>query len=132
VPTGPEVGLKLAINGTGAKLTPLLATPPTVTTTLPAVAPVGIGTSMPVPLQKVDVAAVPLKVTVLVPCVDPKLVPVIVMEVPITPELGFRRVIVGEVLTLVMAHLNAAMAAPQLSAAPKDTPADTVPDADCT
>jgi len=132
VPTGPELGLKLAINGTGAKLTPLLATPPTVTTTVPAVAPVGMNKSMAVPLQKVDVAAVPLKVTVLVPCVDPKLVPVIVMEVPITPELGFRRVIVGEVLTLVMAHLNAAMAAPQLSAAPKDTPADTVPDADCT
>jgi len=49
------------------KLTPLLATPPTVMTTLPVVAPVGTGTAMLVAPQLVGVAAVPLKVTVLVP-----------------------------------------------------------------
>jgi hypothetical protein len=42
------------------KLTPLLATPPTVTTTLPVVAPDGTGATMLVALQLVGVAAVPL------------------------------------------------------------------------
>jgi hypothetical protein len=49
------------------KFIPLLATPPTVTTTLPDVAPVGTGATMLVALQLVGVAAVPLNVTVLVP-----------------------------------------------------------------
>ena len=44
-----------------------LATPPTVTTTLPVVAPVGTGATMLVELQLVGVAAVPLNATVLVP-----------------------------------------------------------------
>jgi hypothetical protein len=50
------------------KLTPLLATPPTVTTTFPLVAPVGTGATMLVAVQfaGVIVAAVPLNVTVLV------------------------------------------------------------------
>src|SRR5256885_11850821 len=42
------------------KLTPLLATPPTVTITLPVVAPVGTGATMLVALQLVGVAATPL------------------------------------------------------------------------
>ena len=66
--------------------TPLLATPPTVTTTLPVVAPVGTGTVMLVALQLVGVPAIPLNFTVLVPCVAPKLVPVIVIEVPTGPD----------------------------------------------
>ena len=49
------------------KVTPLLAVPPTVTTTFPVVAPVGTGTAMLVALQLVGVAEVPLNVTVLVP-----------------------------------------------------------------
>ena len=49
------------------KLTPLLATPPTVTTTFPLVAPAGTGTAMLVALQLVGVAATPLNFTVLVP-----------------------------------------------------------------
>jgi len=77
------------------KATPLLATPPTVATTLPVVAPVGTGTTMLVALQLVGVAAVPLKVTVLVPRVAPKFVPVIVTDVPTLPEVGFRLVMVG-------------------------------------
>ena len=69
VPTGPEVGLRLVILGgvTIVNAIPLLATPLTVTTTLPVVAPVGTGAVILVALQLVGVAAVPLKVTVLVP-----------------------------------------------------------------
>jgi len=48
-----------------------------------------------VALQDVGVAAVPLNVTVLVPCVGPKFVPVMVTDVPTGPEAGLRPVIVG-------------------------------------
>jgi hypothetical protein len=55
---------------------PLLATPPTVTTTYPFVAPAGTGTTMLVALQLAGVAAIVLNVTVLVvPCVVPKFAP---------------------------------------------------------
>jgi hypothetical protein len=77
------------------KFTPLLATPPTVTTTLPVVAPVGTEVEMLVALQVVTVAAVPLNLTVLVPCEDPKFVPVIVTAVPTGPEVVDRLVMVG-------------------------------------
>ena len=53
--------------GVTVKLTPLLACPSTVTTTGPVVLPAGTGTEILVALQLVGVAAVPLKVTVLVP-----------------------------------------------------------------
>ncbi len=48
------------------KATPLLATPLTVTTTFPDVAPLGTDTIMLVALQLVGIPAVPLKLTVLV------------------------------------------------------------------
>jgi hypothetical protein len=98
VPTGPEVGLRLVMLGADAvtvKPTPLLACPPTVTTAFPVVAPLGTGATMLVALQLVGVATVPLNVTVLVPCVDPKFVPVIVTDVPTGPELGLRLVTLG-------------------------------------
>ncbi len=72
--------------GMTVKVTPLLATPPTVTTTFPVVAPLGTGTVMLVALQLVGVPAVPLNVTVLVPWVAPKFVPVIATEVPTGPD----------------------------------------------
>ncbi len=78
----------------------MLARPPTVTTTVPVVAPVGTGTAMLVADQLVGVAAVPLNVTVLVPCVAPKLVPVIVTAVPTGPLVGDRLVSVGAVVTV--------------------------------
>jgi hypothetical protein len=81
--------------GVTVKLTPLLATPPTVTTTFPVVAPEGTGTTMLVAFQLLGVAAVPLNVTVLLPGDDPKLLPAIVTEVPTAPELGDRLLIVG-------------------------------------
>src|SRR5271167_1301222 len=91
VPAGPVVGLRLVIAGADAvtvQLTPLLATPPTVTTTFPVVAPLGTGTVILVAVQPVGVAATPLNFTVLVPCVDPKFVPVIVTDVPAGPVVG--------------------------------------------
>jgi len=81
--------------------TPLLATAPTVTTTLPVVAPVGTTATIEVALQLViEVAAVPLNFTVLVPWVVPKFVPVIVTEAPTAPEVGERLVIVGVASTV--------------------------------
>src|SRR5205814_4854566 len=97
-PTNPDVGFRLVMLGPGVvtvKLTPLLATPPTVTTTLPVVAPAGTGTTMFVTLQLVGVAPIPLKVTVLVPWLAPKLAPVIVTDVPRTPDVGLRPVMLG-------------------------------------
>ena len=59
------------------------------------VAPLGTGTAIEVALQLVGVALVPLNVTVLVPWVDPKFVPVIVTDVPTGPEVGDRLVMLG-------------------------------------
>src|SRR6266404_4796165 len=100
MPTAPDVGFRLVMLGAGAvtaKLTPLLATPPTVTTTFPVVAPTGTGAAMLVALQLVGVAVVPLNVTVLVPCGDPKFVPVITTDMPTAPDVGFRFVMLGAV-----------------------------------
>src|SRR6266403_295729 len=82
------------------KAMPLLARPPTVTTTLPVVAPVGTGTAVLAADQLVGVAAVPLNVTVLVPLVAPKPVPVIVTAVAIGPLTGERLVRVGGTVTV--------------------------------
>lgn len=62
---------------------------------MPVVAPVGTGTVTLVVLQLVGVAAIPLNATVLVPCDTPKLVPLIVTEVPTGPEVGFKLVSAG-------------------------------------
>jgi len=110
VPTGPDVGDRLVMFGGGivtVKLTPLLAAPPTVTTTFPVAAPAGTGTTMLVALQLVGVPAVPLKVTVLVPCVDPKFVPVTVTDVPTAPDVGDRLLIVGVGSTVKLTPLLA-------------------------
>lgn len=101
-PTGPAVGLTLAmLGGSTAKLTPLPETPPTVTTTLPVVV-VGTIAAMLEGLQLVIDAPFPLNVTVLVPCEAPKFAPAIVTNVPIWPEEG-----VSEVMTGVGSTLNA-------------------------
>src|SRR5215471_12396835 len=67
VPTLPEAGERLPMLGAGTTVneTPLLALPPTVTTTFPVVAPLGTVTPMEVMFQLVTVAAVPLNFTVL-------------------------------------------------------------------
>jgi hypothetical protein len=98
VPAGPPRGDTVAMFGAGitVKFTALLARLDTTTITLPDVAPLGTGTTIPVVLQLVAVAAIPLNVTVLLPWLVPKFVPVIVMGAPIPPELGDRLVIVGK------------------------------------
>ena len=107
-PTAPLVGDRDAMFGVGSTVnaTPLLATPLTVTTTFPVVAPAGTGTTILVADHEVGVPAVPLKVTVLVPWVAPKFAPVMVTEVPTPPEVGDRLVMLG-----------AAVEAPPLNAA---------------
>ena len=94
-PTGPDAGSRqVMLGGTvTVNVTPLLARPPTVTTTFPVVAPAGTGTTMLVSLHAVGVAAVPLNVTV--PGVAPKLVPAIVTAVPAGPDAGVRLVMPG-------------------------------------
>ena len=97
-PTTPEVEDKLVMlgGGTTVKLTPLLAVPPTVTTTLPVVAPVGTTATIEVVLQLVIVVAVVLlNFTVLDPCGEPKFLPVIVTDAPTAPEVGERLVMLG-------------------------------------
>jgi hypothetical protein len=91
VPTGPAIGFVYETVGgvPTVKFTLLLATPPTVTTTGPVVAPLGTGATTCVLLQLVGVATVPLKVIELVPCVEPKLLPTILTEVPMGPFTGF-------------------------------------------
>src|SRR5580693_5630751 len=69
--------------------------PPTVTTSMPVVAPFGTATTILVALHAVGVAAIPWNVTALVPCDAPKFAPAIVTEVPTTPDVGFRLVRLG-------------------------------------
>jgi len=76
----------------------------TVTTTglIPDGAVVGTRATICVSLQLVmDVDNAPLKLTVLVPCVAPKLEPVIVTDVPTVPRLGNRPVTKGVVPKLI-------------------------------
>src|SRR5436309_1833167 len=81
--------------GTTVNVTPLLATPPTVTVTFPVVAPLGTGTVRLVADHDVGVAATPLNQTVLAPCVDPKFVPVIVTDALTAPLVGDSELIVA-------------------------------------
>lgn len=82
---------------------------------------------MVVALQLVGAAKVPLKVTALEPCDEPKFAPVMVTAVPAGPEVGLRLVMVGLAPAPPPADLNAAMAAPQLSEEAKDAVAETGP-----
>ena len=96
VPTGPDVGDTLVMVGADdvtVKFTPLLATPPAVTTTLPVVAPPGTNATMLVLFQLAVLAVVPLNRTI--PGVVPKFEPVIVTEVPALPDVGDRLLING-------------------------------------
>jgi hypothetical protein len=67
---------------------------------LPVVASFGTETVMLDAVQIVTVAGVPLNVTVLVPCVEPKFAPVIVTDVPYHPEESEVLSITGVVITL--------------------------------
>jgi hypothetical protein len=101
VPTGPPMGesaVSVGAGGAGAvtvKGSPLLTQRPTVTTTLPVVAPAGTGTVMLAADHVEGVARVPLNVTMLAPCVAPKPLPAIVTTVPVLAAGGDRLTIVG-------------------------------------
>jgi hypothetical protein len=134
VPTAPDVGFKLVMLGGGgvtAKLIPLLATPPAMTTRFPVAAPAGTGATMPVALQLAGVAVIPLNFTVLVPCAAPKFAPLMVTDVPTAPDAGLKLVTLGGETAAALPGLKAAKAAPQLSGAPRIALADTVPEAAC-
>jgi hypothetical protein len=129
-PMAPEVGLREVILGARTATTngaPLLANPPTVTTTLPEVALAGTGTAILVALQLVGDAAIPLNVTVLVPWVAPKLDPEMVTEVPTGPDDGLRFEIPGPAAPPPEATLKAANAAPQMSEAASDALVEALP-----
>jgi hypothetical protein len=99
-PTGPDPGDRLVIFGITVEATALLTKPFTVTTTFPLTAVLGTGTTICVFVQLLGVAVTPLarpfeNVTVLLPCVLPKLLPVIVTEVPTMAEVGDRLLMAG-------------------------------------
>ncbi len=106
-PTTPVLGVRLLMPGVTVNTTPLLVFEPTLTTTLPVVAPAGTGTVIELALQDVGAATVPLNVTELVPCVDPKLVPVIVTATPTAPEEGERLVMLGGAAIAMVADNSA-------------------------
>src|SRR5438128_12569046 len=73
----------------------LLPTPPSVTFTGPLVAAEGTVATICASLQLFTVALVPLKVTVLVPCVSPKPLPLICTWVPTGPLVGDKLATIG-------------------------------------
>lgn len=87
------------------KFTALLAKLFTVTLMVPVVAPAGTGATIVVEFQLVGAAIVLeiplLKLTMLNPCELPKFVPVIVTNVPTSPDVGLRLVMVGSPLIVV-------------------------------
>ena len=94
VPTTAELGERLVMLGAATTVNafPLLATPPTVTTTFPFVAPAGTVVTIEVAFQLVVVASVVLNLTV---PVVPKFVPVIVTVAPTAPEAGDKLLMIG-------------------------------------
>jgi len=99
VPTAPDVGLRAVMLGTNVKSIELLFCPLTTTMTLPVAVPLGTGTTIDVELQVVGVANTKpigaLNSTELDPCVGPKFVPLIITDVPTTPDAGFKLVMLG-------------------------------------
>jgi hypothetical protein len=96
VPTGPDVGLNPLIAGGGGvtvKLEPLVAVPPGVVTEIgPLLAPTGTVAAIWPDELTVNDAPVPLKETAVAPF---RLLPLIVIDVPTTPAVGLKPVIVG-------------------------------------
>ena len=98
VPTGPADGVSDEILGGGmtVNVDPLLACPPTVTTTGPVVIPAGAIAVIAFADQFATVAVTPLKVTALLPCVAPKLEPLMVTAWPTIPLAGESDEITGD------------------------------------
>ena len=85
VPGAPLAGEKLEIVGVTRNITLLESVPPLVTTCIVVVAPAGTVVAMSEPDTLVNVALVPLKVTLVVPV---RLFPRIVTGLPTLPEVG--------------------------------------------
>jgi len=100
VPVVAEPGLILVMFGATAKVTPLLATPATVTTTGPVVVLAGTGTVIVVEFHPVGIPATPLK-NVTVP-LEPKVVPLIVIGDAMAAAGGMRLVILGGTVKLTL------------------------------
>ena len=102
--TAPAFGVRLLMFGDGVTVNdiPLLCTPPAaVTTTLPVVAPDGATAVLLVLLHDViELAGVPLKVTVPFPCDDPKFVPAITTDEFTAPVLGDKLLTLGPGVTV--------------------------------
>lgn len=111
-PTIAELGLTLVTVGGGGggvtvKFTPLLAKPPTITTTFPVVAPLGTFNTIVASLQLLaNVIWAPLKETVLFTWPGPKPLPVIVIDVPTVPDVGFKLVMVAAPGVVALAILE--------------------------
>jgi hypothetical protein len=127
LPIAPDPGVTPLIDGcvVTVKFTPLLANPPTLTTTNPDVAPAGTGAVMLVVLQLEGTASVPLNVTVLVLCVVPKFDPLMVTVVPTAPEAGDRPVMFG-LVTVKLAPVLATPPAAVTTTLPEVAPPGTV------
>jgi hypothetical protein len=108
-PAAPVVRESAVMLGPGAtvKVTLLLLIPPAETTTGPVVAPAGTGTMMLLSLQLNGVAAVPLKVTLPLPCGMPNPEPLIVTCEFTPPLAGETPLIAGGGITVKLAELDA-------------------------
>jgi hypothetical protein len=108
-PAAPVEGEMLVMLGPGltVKVTLLLLIPPAWTTSGPVVAPAGTGTTMLPSLQLNGVAALPLKVTLPLPCGMPKPEPLIVICVFTTPLAGKTLLIEGGGITVKLVELDA-------------------------
>lgn len=104
VPGPPLVGLKLVIVGAGTVkfVADVAVCPATVTVIVPVVAASGTEVVMLVAVLAETTASAPLNFTMLLAGVVLKFVPVIVTEVPTTPLVGLKLVIVGAGAVLIV------------------------------
>lgn len=107
VPVAPDVVPRFKMAGVTTNVPPVYPWPPILTTTGPVVPPSGTGTPILFMLQVVGDASTPLKVTVLAPCVSPRLDPLIVTSVPAGPDSGEIPEIVGTTTVKFRALLGA-------------------------
>ena len=125
-PTAPLAGLRLLSDGAGAatvKGRPLLVPPGVATVTLPVVAPAGTVAVIWVLELTVNVAAVPLKLTLVAPV---KPVPVITTEIPTVPLVGLSPAITGAGIVTVNSSPLLAPAGVAATTLPVVAPAGTV------
>lgn len=129
VPAEPELGVSPFVLMLGppvtVKVTPLLPCPATVTTTEPVVVPAGTGTMIDPGPQLKGVAAIPLKVIVLLPWGDPNPEPLTVTVVLIGPELGERVVMLGGGMTVKLAEVDCAPTFTVIATTPPAAPVGT-------